>query len=276
MEIRGKEVAEKIRIEIKEKVENLALKGIVPKLAIIRVGNREDDVAYEKRILKNAKNFGVKVQVCEIGTEEATESFEEKFNALNEDEDIHGILLFRPLADKRWEDFAKKNIKPEKDVDCMCDFNLARPYFGLFDGILPATPSACLEILKHYDLLKEGNKVTVVNRSMVLGKPLSMMLLSHNATVTFCHSKTKNLKEITRSSDIVITGIGKAGFFDETYFNENSIVIDVGINFDCEGMVGDVKRGIKDRVRAITPVPGGVGIVTSTILFRNLLKNIKN
>lgn len=274
MEIKGLAVAEKIKADIKEKMHIISQKGIDPKLAVFRVGEREDDIAYEKRLIKNAKELGISVERILIGDCDSFEKFQHEFSTLNDDKGIHGIILFRPLKNKVWEEYAKNNINPDKDVDCMGYNNLAKPYLNKFSGILPATPSACMEILKYYNITLKGKKVSIINRSTVLGKPLGMMLLNEDATVTFCHSKTENLKEITKNSDIVITGIGKAGYFDESYFNDNSVIIDVGINFDDDGMVGDVKRNMGNKVRAVTPVPGGVGIVTSSILFRNLLCNI--
>ncbi len=276
MEIRGKEAADKIKMQICCEVNELKQINVFPKLAIMRVGNRKDDVAYENRLKKNAEELGIEVIVNTVEEDEGFEKFKKVFSALNDDESVHGIILFRPLKIKEWEDFAQQNIKPEKDVDCMGSFNLAKSYFGDFRGILPATPCACIEILKHYGYEITGKNVVIVNRSMVLGKPLAMMFLNENATVTTCHSKTKNLREVTKNADIVVTGIGKAGFFDSSYFGKDAIVLDVGINFDEEGMIGDVSRNISENVSGITPVPGGIGVVTGAVLFSNLLKGMKS
>jgi methylenetetrahydrofolate dehydrogenase (NADP+)/methenyltetrahydrofolate cyclohydrolase len=189
---------------------------------------------------------------------------------VNEDKNVHGILIFRPLPGQLDEEVIKYLIDPDKDIDCMNPCNLAKVFEGDTEGLVPCTPAAVIETFKHYQIELQGANVVVIGRSLVVGKPLSMMLLKENATVTICHSKTKNMAEIAKKADIIVAAIGKAKFVTEQYVNEHSIVIDVGINDAGDGkMCGDVDyEALENIVRAITPVPGGVGSVTTSILLR--------
>jgi methylenetetrahydrofolate dehydrogenase (NADP+)/methenyltetrahydrofolate cyclohydrolase len=192
---------------------------------------------------------------------------------LNSDEEISGILLFRPLPKHIDEEVIRSAISPDKDVDCMHPLNLEKIFEGNMTGFAPCTPKAAMEILIYNDIQLEGSKVAVVNRSMVVGKPLVMMLLEKNATVTICHSRTKELSEITKDADIVVTALGKPKFFGEEFFNPDSIVIDVGVGMTEDGKLsGDVDyENVSEKVSMITPVPGGVGSVTTTILLNQVV-----
>lgn len=196
---------------------------------------------------------------------------------LNNDNTISGVLMFRPLPKHIDEAKVREALSPSKDVDCMHPMNLARIFEGDMSGFAPCTPKAAMEILLDYGVELEGKNVVIVNRSMVLGKPLAMMMLNHNATVTICHSRTKNLPEITKKADVVVTALGKAKFFDEKYFSENSICIDVGISLDEEGnLSGDIDYPVvSELVSKITPVPGGVGSVTTSILLSHVVEACK-
>ena len=270
----GKPVTEAIQEDIIKRVAALKEKNIKPKLAILRAGERLDDTAYENRVLKICMALGIDFQVKVTARTIPQELFEEQLIKLNNDPDIHGILVFRPLPEQIDEDRICSLIDPSKDIDCMNSENLKKVFIGDKSRISPCTPEAVIAILKHYNYDLTGKNVVIVNRSLVLGKPLAMLFMEENATVTVCHSRTKDLPSITREADIVVTGIGRAGFFGPEYFSEKNTVIDVGINFVEDKMCGDVVYDeAAETVEAITPVPGGVGIVTSTILLRHLVES---
>lgn len=275
MLLKGKPVADQIRTEIRDAVEACRQSGrALPKLAILRAGNRPDDIAYENRVLKNCGELGILAEVVGVDDNIDMVNFIDKLHQLNEDQNIHGILIFRPLPKQLDMDVVCRTIKPEKDIDCMSPVNAEKVFLGDKSGIAPCTPEAVIEILKFYDYDLEGKNVAVVNRSMVLGKPLAMLFLNENSTVTLCHSKTKNLPEVTSKADIVVTGAGKAKFFGKQYFSSDSVIVDVGINTDEEGnLCGDVDFDqVGESVRAISPVPGGVGTVTSMILLKHVIR----
>lgn len=275
MLLKGKPVADQIRIEIREAVESCMQSGrALPKLAILRAGCRPDDIAYENRVLKNCSELGILAEVVEVDDNINMVNFINELQQLNEDQNIHGILIFRPLPKQLDMDLVSRTIKPEKDIDCMSPVNAEKVFLGDKSGIAPCTPEAVIEILKFYGYDLEGKHVAVVNRSMVLGKPLTMLFLNENSTVTLCHSKTKNLPEVTANADIVVTGAGKSKFFGKDFFSIDSVIVDVGINTDEAGnLCGDVNFDeVVESVSAISPVPGGVGTVTSMILLKHVIR----
>ncbi|MGI6731340.1 MAG: bifunctional 5,10-methylenetetrahydrofolate dehydrogenase/5,10-methenyltetrahydrofolate cyclohydrolase [Anaerovoracaceae bacterium] len=280
MLLKGKPVADQIKKEIIAAVEQCKKEGKnLPQLAIIRVGDRADDIAYEARVLKNCNEVGIETKVVEVDHNVDTVNLINIVNQLNNDTEVHGILIFRPLPAHLDSDAICNTISPLKDIDCMNPINMQKVFQGDSSGIAPCTPEAVVEILKYYDYDLKGKKIAIVNRSMVLGKPLSMLLLSENATVTICHSKTKNLEKVTADADIVVSGVGKAKYFGTEYFTKDSTVIDVGINFEDNKMCGDVDfERVSQCVAAITPVPGGVGTVTSMILLKHVIQamNMQN
>ncbi len=271
IELRGKAVADSLKGTMKtflEQVDELNR----PKLAIVRVGERPDDLAYERMVLKNCGAIGLPVQVEAMSGAAATEELIGTIERLNDDATVLGILMFRPLPKHIDEQTVIETVAVEKDVDCMNPKNLQLRMVSDERAIAPCTPEAVMRILEHYGYELEGKNVVIVNRSTVIGRPLAIMMMEKNATVTICHSKTKNLAEITSRADIVVTGVGKARFFGPDYFNENSVVIDIGINFDEKGSCGDVDyEAVAPKVAAITPVPGGVGTVTSSVLLSHVL-----
>lgn len=271
--LKGKEVADKIKTEMTISIENLKRDGRTPVLAIVRLGSNAGDVSYEKSIIKACEAAGIESRVVERETTMTTEELENIMNELNADDKVSGILLFRPLPKHIDEEKIRNSVSPDKDVDCMHPLNLERIFEGKMDGFAPCTPKAAMEILIHNQVPLEGKNVVVVNRSMVVGKPLVMMLLEKNATVTICHSKTKNLKEICSKADVVVTALGKAKFFTDDYFNKESVVIDVGVSMTEDGKLsGDVDyENVEEKVSMVTPVPGGVGSVTTTILLNQLV-----
>ncbi|MGI5997896.1 MAG: bifunctional 5,10-methylenetetrahydrofolate dehydrogenase/5,10-methenyltetrahydrofolate cyclohydrolase [Lutispora sp.] len=262
---------------IKEESGKLMQDGINPTLAIVRVGKREDDIAYERGILKNCEKVDITGEVHECDENIDMESFTKLIQELNVNPHVHGILIFRPLPKHLDENVIKHIVDPNKDVDSMNPLNLARVFEGDLTGYMPCTPAAVMEIIKHFNIDVKGKKVAVMGRSMVVGKPLAMMMLKEDATVTICHSKTENLKEVVSSADIVAAAIGKAKFINSDYIKKDAVVIDVGINVDDNGkLCGDVDfEDVKDKASLITPVPGGVGSVTTAVLLKNVIKGAK-
>lgn len=273
----GRPVAREIKDNIKFDIAELKKKEIIPTLGIIRMGERSDDLAYENGITNNCESLGIGYSVFKLDREAPMEEFVKLLEEVNSDSNIHGILIFRPLPTQIKIDIVKNLISPDKDIDCMNPLNLQKVFEGDLDGLIPCTPKAVIEILKYYDYDLEGANVAVVNASLVVGRPLSMMLLEQKATPTICHSKTKELVKITANSDIVITAVGRAKMFGTDFFNERNVVIDVGINDDDDGGIcGDVDYDeVEKNVMAITPVPGGVGSVTTSILLSHVVKACK-
>lgn len=271
--LKGNVVAAEIKENMKLKIAELEKAGKHVTLGIIRLGSNAGDVSYEKSIIKACDAIGIKSKVFEEETSLDTKGLVALMEKLNKDDNISGILLFRPLPKHIDEEVIRNSIDPKKDVDCMHPLNLEKIFEGDLTGFSPCTPKAAMEILLFNNIDLEGKNVVVVNRSMVVGKPLAMMLLEKNATVTICHSRTKDLHEITKKADVVVTALGRPKHFDSKYFNENSIIIDVGVGIDENGKLsGDVNYdGVFDQVKMITPVPGGVGSVTTTILLNQVL-----
>jgi methylenetetrahydrofolate dehydrogenase (NADP+)/methenyltetrahydrofolate cyclohydrolase len=274
VKLTGKPVAEHLRENIKERVERLKGKNIVPAILIVRVGNKEDDVFYERSILKNCSLLGIQGRVKELSTNVSMEELTEVIEDANDDESIHGIMMFRPLPKHLDEKKILEKMNPKKDIDGMTPVNLEKVFEGDDSGFSPCTPSAVIEMLKYYDIPLEGSNVAVAGRSLVVGKPLAMLLLKENATVTICHSKTKNMGSVTSKADIVVAAIGKAKFMGREYFSQSSIVIDVGVNDDGTGKIcGDVDYDkVLGQVKALTPPTGGVGTITTTILLEHAVK----
>lgn len=275
--IKGKPVADKISEDLKKEVENLNEMGINPKLAIVRVGERPDDLAYERGALKRCQNIGIETEVVELDENISQEEFIKAVHKLNEDDKVNGILTFRPLPKHLSEDEIKYEINPKKDIDCFNPINTAKIVENDKTGYPPCTPTAVIEILKHYGINLTGANIVVLGRSMVVGKPLSMLLLNENATVNICHSKTRNLPEIASQADILVAAVGRAKMVKKDYVKDGAIVIDVGVNVDDQGnLCGDVDmEDVLDKVSMITPVPGGVGAVTTSILAINIVKACK-
>jgi methylenetetrahydrofolate dehydrogenase (NADP+)/methenyltetrahydrofolate cyclohydrolase len=255
-------------------VEKLAQKGIVPQLGIVRVGARPDDLAYERGAVKRMEAVGIRCKVIELPESINQEEFEKEFSAVNSNPDIHGILLFRPLPKQLNEDPVRSMINPKKDIDCMTPVNMAKVFAGDESGFAPCTPEAVMEVLAHFGIDLKGKRVTVVGRSMVVGKPLSMLLLKKNATLTICHTRTVDLGATCRNAEILIAAAGKAKMITADFVSENSVVVDVGINVDSDGkLCGDVDfEAVAPKVASITPVPGGVGTVTSSVLAKHLVR----
>lgn len=269
----GKAVAEAMSGKIKADVSALNDKGITPTLAIIRVGENESDISYERGAVKRCELLGIMYRKYLLSSNASEEEILGVIDEVNNDKDIHGVLLFRPLP--KHVDSAKieNALDPAKDVDCMTESSLCSVFTGRDVGYPPCTPEACLAVLEHYNIPCEGKNVVVIGRSLVVGKPVSMMLLKKNATVTICHTKTKDIKNIAKKADIIIAACGRAGVIGADYVKEGQVIIDVGINVNDEGMLcGDVDyTAVEPIVSAITPVPGGVGSVTTSILMKHVV-----
>lgn len=275
--IKGKPVADQISENLIKEVNELAKEDINPKLAIVRVGAKGNDLAYERGALKRCQTIGIETEVIELSEDTTQEEYVKTLRNLNENKDIHGILCFRPLPKQLNEEEIKYVISPEKDVDCFSPINSAKIMEGDTSGFPPCTPTAVVEILKHYNVELQGANVVVLGRSMVVGKPTAMLLLNENATVTICHSRTKNLEKVTSEADILIAAVGRAKMIKENFIKQGAVVIDVGINVDEDGnLCGDVDTlAVFDKASMITPVPAGVGSVTSSILAKHVVKACK-
>jgi len=269
-ELRGMPVVKHIAQEVTERMEKLAQKNVVPTLAVIRVGEREDDLSYERGLLKRFDSVGAKVVSKVLPLDVTEEELVDTLKACNNDNDIHGILLFRPLPKHLDEKKIIELVDPRKDVDCMCLTNVAHTFSQSGLGHEPCTPKAVMEMIDYYNIDLTGKKVVVVGRSMVVGKPMAMMMLKANATVTICHTKTANLKEECKKADIIVACAGVAKMLDGTYISEGTIVFDVGINVVDGKLCGDVDyESIGELASKATPVPGGVGTVTTSVLLKH-------
>ncbi|MCF6097820.1 bifunctional methylenetetrahydrofolate dehydrogenase/methenyltetrahydrofolate cyclohydrolase, partial [Thermovorax subterraneus] len=270
----GKEVADALKQKLMREVEELKARGVTPGLAIVIVGERPDSVSYIKGAQKRCAEIGIETSVVQLPENTSEEEFVKKLHQLNKDEKVHGILVMRPLPPHILEDRVKYEISPRKDVDSFNPVNIAKVMAGEEDGFAPCTPSAVMEILHHYGIDLTGKRAVIVGRSMVVGRPLAMMMLKENATVTICHTKTKDLKAETTRAEILVAAAGKAKMIKKDMVSPGAIVIDVGINFDENGrMCGDVDfEEVKEIAGKITPVPGGVGSVTSTVLAKHVIQ----
>ena len=275
--IKGKPVADAITAELVKDVEVLKSKSIEPKLKIVRVGAREDDLAYERGALSRMEKCGIKAEVLELPVDICQADFVKELKAVNDDPSVHGILLFRPLPKQLDMEKIKFVVDPVKDIDCMNPLNAEKIFEGDKTGYPPCTSQACVEILDHYGIDMKGKRAAVIGRSMVVGKPLAMLLLDKNATVTICHSRTNDLPGVCRQAEVVIAAVGRAEMVTGDFISEGAVVIDVGINVNAEGkLCGDVKFDeCVDKASMITPVPAGVGSVTTSVLAKHVVKACK-
>lgn len=275
--LNGKIVAESLKDETLKAADELKAMGINPKLKIIRVGANPSDLSYERGAVKRMAGCNVETEVMELPEDITQEDFIKALKSVNEDENVHGILIFRPLPKQLDEEVLKYVIAPEKDVDCFSPTNVAKVMEGDESGFAPCTPTAVMEILKYYKIDLKGSNTVVLGRSMVVGKPVSMLLLKEHATVTICHSRTKNLPDVTAAAEVLVVGIGRAKMVKANFIKEGAIVVDVGINVDENGkLCGDVDfEECEPKAGMITPVPGGVGSVTTSVLAKHVVKACK-
>ncbi len=271
----GKEVVASLNQDLKSRVQVLKDRGIVPCLGIVRVGQREDDIAYERGAGKRAETIGIKVNNYVLPGDCAQEDLIKVIKEINADPLVHGVLLFRPLPKHIDDQVVRNTLAPEKDADGITDVSMAGLYGGTKTGYPPCTAEACIAILDHYGVELKGKKVTVIGRSLVIGKPVSMLLLGRDATPTICHTKTKSPELIAREAEILIVAAGKEKVVGPEYLNPGQTVIDVGIHLDSEGKFsGDVDfQNAEPIVSSITPVPGGTGTVTTSILMKHIVES---
>jgi len=273
--LKGKPVADSMKEELSRKVEELKAKGITPKLGIIRVGARPDDLFYEGGAKKTCASIKMDCEVFEYPEDIKQEDFEKAVNRSGQNKDINGILMFAPLPKHLDEKKIRSLIPVEKDVDCMTLGSAGKVFADDLTGFPPCTPTACMEILKYYNVPLKGKRVVVLGRSLVVGKPVAMLLLREHATVTICHSRTENLPEVCRQADLLVAAVGRAKMVNADYVKPGQIVIDVGINEDPDNpgkYCGDVDfASVEPIVDKITPVPGGVGSVTTAVLCKHTI-----
>ncbi len=273
--LKAKPVADAMKDEMIKRVEALKAKGVTPKLAIIRVGARPDDLYYEGGAKKTCSSVGMECQVFEYPENIEQEPFEKAVIEIGAMKDVHGILMFSPLPKHLNERKIRNLIPVEKDVDCLTTNGAAKVFTDDPTGFPPCTPSACMEMLRFYNIPIKGKRCVVVGRSLVVGKPLAMLLLRENGTVTICHSRTEKLPSVCQEGDIVVAAVGKAKMLKANFFRPGQIVIDVGINPDPDNpgkYCGDVDFAeVEPIVAKISPVPGGVGSITTSVLCKHTI-----
>ena len=273
--LKGKPVADAISADLKNRSGALREAGTVRTLAVLRVGERPDDLSYEKGIEKRCASTGIEVRKVVLPEDTDTDAYLAALDGLNKDGTVHGILMFRPLPRGIDEKAALRLLDPAKDMDGCTDLSLAGVFAGRDLGSAPCTAEAVTAILDHYGIAIEGKRATVVGRSLVIGRPAAMLLMRRNATVTICHTRTRDLNDEIRRADIVVAATGQPESLGPDCFREGQTVIDVGISWSEEKqkIVGDVQtEAVSGVVDAITPVPGGVGSVTSAILASHVIK----
>jgi len=265
----GADTAEKIKEEISGMLSEL--KGYIPTLGIVRIGSNPADISYEKGAVKKMESLSLKTKVFEFDENISSDDFIDEFKKINEDDKIDGILLFRPLPEHIDEKKVIEILDERKDLDGISYKNIAKVFEGDESGFAPCTAKAVIKILESNNIELEGKNVVVLGRSMVIGKPVAMLAIQKNATVTLCHSKTADLKKVCKNADILIVAIGRAKMINDDYIGEDAVVIDVGINFFEGKLCGDVDlENVKNAAMA-TPVPKGVGAVTTSVLAQHLI-----
>lgn len=275
--LKGAEVAKALTASLQGEVAALAERGVTPGLAILRVGARDDDLSYERGAMKRCEKVGIAVRQVVLPEDVTQEHLIAEIEKLNADPAIHGVLMFRPLPKHLNDAEARAALLPAKDMDGITDGSMTAVYAGTDAGYPPCTAAACVALLKHYDIPIRGKRVVVIGRSLVIGKPVSMLLLAEHATVTICHSRSQNLPEICKEADILVVAAGKAGMVGAESVRPGQIVLDVGIHANPDGtLCGDTRFAeVEPVVEAITPVPGGVGTVTTSILASHVVAAAK-
>jgi methylenetetrahydrofolate dehydrogenase (NADP+)/methenyltetrahydrofolate cyclohydrolase len=272
--LKGAPAAAALTEELAKRCGALKDRNIRPTLALLRVGENESDLAYERGIEKRCAAVGIEIRKVLLPADTDQASVLSAIADINSDPSVHGCLMFRPLPKHLDEAAVCEALDAKKDADCMTERSLTHVFTGRGDGFAPCTAESCIEILKYYGYNLSGKNVAVIGRSLVIGKPVSMLLQKENATVTMCHTKTVDLPKVCRDKDILVVAAGRARIVDASYTNAEQAVIDVGINVDADGnMCGDVDfDSVEPACAAITPVPGGVGSVTTAILCRHVIE----
>lgn len=273
----GLEVVKAMKEAMISEIQSLKERGIHPKLTIIRVGNRKDNLVYERSAKKRMELVGIDCGILELPEDISQEVLEKQFQQVNADVAVHGILLFQPLPEHLDVEPLKRMIDPRKDVDGMSPENIAKIFAGEETGFSPCTAEAVMEMLAYNEVELSGKQVVIVGRSMVVGKPLAMMMLQKNATVTICHSRTEELENVCKRAEILVTAAGKARVITSDMVSEGVIIADVGINVDKDGnLCGDVDfESVEPKAGMISPVPKGIGSVTTSVLAKHVLRGAK-
>ncbi len=273
--LKGLPVAQALTDELKVRVEALKARGVMPTLAIVRVGERKDDLSYERGATKRCDSIGIAVKKFVLPGDCAQEELMAAIEEVNADPSIHGCLLFRPLPKRLDAEAVCAALDVAKDVDCITEGSLSGVFSNIPKGFPPCTAEACILLLEHYGYQLSGTKVTVIGRSLVIGKPVSMMLVGKNATVTMCHTRTRDLPTECQNAEILVVATGNLDVVGAEHVREGQVVVDVGINWDeWQGKLrGDVTfEEVEPLVAAITPVPGGVGSVTTAVLAKHVVE----
>ena len=270
--LKGAPAAAAITENLKARTDALRSRGVIPCLAILRVGERPDDSAYERNAKKRCEKAGIDVREYHLPEDCGKEALLAAVREINEDPAVHGCLMMRPLPDREAEQLACELLAPEKDVDCMTPRSMASLFMGKGPGFPPCTAEACIALLDHYGIAIEGKRAVVVGRSLVIGKPVSLLLQNRNATVTMCHTRTKDLPAVCREAEILVAAAGKAGLLTAEHCAPGQTVVDVGIHVLPDGsLTGDVcAEAAAETAAFLTPVPGGVGAVTTAVLARHV------
>lgn len=272
--LEGRPVAAAIGENTTKEIARLKDIGVSPCLAIVRVGDNEGDISYEKSAVKRCESLGIQVSQINFPSDVGQKELLSAIEKINDNDAIHGCLILRPLPAHIDDRAVRAVLKPSKDVDGITDGSLAFVFAGGGSGFSPCTAEACMKVLSHYGIELKGKNAVVVGRSLVIGKPVAMMLLSANATVTVCHTKTVNMAQLCRAADILVVSAGKQGIVGSDCFHKNQVVLDVGIHVSAEGKIsGDIDFSAAETlVSAVTPVPGGVGAVTTAVLAEHVVK----
>ena len=274
----GSEVVEAMSAQASKDILMLEENSITPCLAILRIGNRPDDISYEKTATKRCEKLRIAVKHICLDSNVETDEVLQNIEKLNSDDKVHGVLMFRPMPVHIDEQACCLALDPSKDVDAATPASMAGVFMNAPTGYKPCTAQACIEILNHFNIDIRGKKAVVIGRSLVVGKPVAMLLLAENATVTICHTKTQDIESVVREADIVIVASGQMESVGATYLREGQVVIDVGIawNDEKQKLCGDVIfEEAQDVCAALTPVPGGVGTVTTSVLLSHVIESAK-
>ncbi len=273
--LKGKPVVDAMVARMQGDTAALSERGVIPTLCIVRVGERPDDLSYERGAIKRCESVGIRVERVTLPADISQADFDQAFAAVNDDPAIHGILLFRPLPKQLDNERARQMLRPEKDVDGCTDLSLSGVFTNTKVGFPPCTAQAAMELLHHYGVDPKGKKAAVIGRSLVIGRPVAMLLMHENATVVNCHTRTVDVPSITREADILIAAAGRLHSVTPDFTNPDQVIVDVGINWDEQkgGISGDVDfDAVAPHVRAISPVPGGVGSVTTCVLADHVIE----
>ncbi len=274
----GKEVAETMRKDAYITVSDLRAKGISPCLALVRVGAKPDDIAYEISISSKCEQWGIKIVPHVLDEKCTQDELDECIFDINKDQSVHACLLFRPLSSSLDERRACSLLDPAKDIDGITHDSLYGVFAHESAGYAPCTAEACIRMLDHYGINLDGARVAVLGRSLVIGRPVSMLLQQRNATVTMCHSHTRDIAQICKESDIIVAAVGKARMINESYVQEKHVVLDVGMSWDAKNnkLVGDVDFDtLSSQVAALSPCLNGIGTVTTAVALEHVVKAAK-